>query len=96
MKLTSREIGGAICALLPFVVRIGDRSVVVVNGVQQVRWDYNYAGVVLGLLAVAICVSGLANLKEDVRAQDPRPHYAIYGAIILLGLYQAAKGAWLI
>ena len=41
MKVTRREIAALVCALIPFVVNIGDRSVKTINGVTRVRWDYN-------------------------------------------------------
>jgi len=39
---------------------------------------------------------GVRDLKEDIGEQAPAPHYAIFGAIVLLALYQIAKGAFLI
>jgi hypothetical protein len=96
MKVTSKEIVGLICALLPFVVHIGDRSVVTINGVETVRWDYNYAGVVLGVIALAVTYAGLRDLKQDIRNQAPAPHYAIYAVIAVIAIYQIAKGAYLI
>ena len=96
MKVTKTEIAALVFALLPFVVRIGDRSVETVNGVERVRWDYNYAGVILGLVALVAVYIGLRDLKHDVPDQPPAPHYAVLGAIALLALYQIAKGAFLI
>jgi hypothetical protein len=96
MKVTRNEIAALICALLPFVVHIGDRSVQTINGVTQVRWDYNYAGVVLGVIALVVVYVGLRDLKQHIGDQTPAPHYAILGTITLLALYQIAKGAFLI
>jgi hypothetical protein len=96
MKVTRREIAALVCALLPFVVVIGDRSVETINGVTRVRWDYNYAGVILGVIALVVVYVGLRDLKEDSGEQAPAPHYAIFAAIALLALYQIAKGAFLI
>ena len=96
MKLTRSEIAALVCALLPFVVVIGDRSVETINGVTHVRWDYNYAGVILGVIALVVVYVGLRDLKENIGEQPPAPHYAIFAAIVLLALYQIAKGAFLI
>ncbi len=96
MKMTRSEIAALVCALLPFVVVIGDRSVETINGVTHVRWDYNYAGVILGVIALVVVYVGLRDLKEDIGEQPPAPHYAIFAAIVLLALYQIAKGAFLI
>jgi len=96
MKVTRSEIAALVCALLPFVVNIGDRLVQTIDGVTRVRWDYNYAGVVLGVIALVVVYVGVRDLKEDIGEQAPAPHYAIFGAIVLLALYQIAKGAFLI
>ena len=96
MRVTRNEIAALVLAALPFVVSIGDRSVVTVNGVTQVRWDYNYAGVVLGIIALVVLYVGVRDFKEHVGDQAPAPHYAILAAIALLALYQIAKGAFLI
>ena len=96
MKVTKAEIAALVFALLPFVVVIGDRSVEAVNGVTRVKWDYNYAGVVLGVVALVAIYIGLRDLKHEQPEQPPMPHYAICGAIGLLALYQIAKGAFLI
>jgi hypothetical protein len=96
MKVTKAEIAALVFALLPFVVRFGDRSVETVNGIERVKWDYNYAGVVLGVVALVAIYIGLRDLKDEQPEQPPMPHYAICGAIGLLALYQIAKGAFLI
>lgn len=96
MKVTKAEIAALVFALLPFVVRIGDRAVETVNGVTRVKWDYNYAGIVLGVVALVAIYIGLRDLKDEQPEQPPMPHYAICGAIGLLALYQIAKGAFLI
>jgi hypothetical protein len=98
MKVMKHEIGAFVLAALPFVVKIGDRSVETINGVAQVRWDYNYAGIVLGIIALVVVYAGQRDLKESIELEDePRaPHYAIFAAIALLAIYQIAKGAFLI
>ncbi len=96
MRPTKHEIGALILAALPFVVRIGDRSVETINGVTRVRWDYNYAGVVLGIVALIVVYVGVRDLTETIGEEAPVPHYAIFAAIVLLAIYQIAKGAFLI
>ncbi len=96
MKVTRHEITAFVLALLPFVVSVGDRSVQTINGVPRVLWDYNYAGVILGVVALVVVYIGLRDLKENIGDQPPAPHYAIFAAIFLLALYQIAKGAFLI
>ena len=65
MKVTKAEIAVLVFALLPFVVRFGDRSVETVNGIERVKWDYNYAGVVLGVVALVAIYIGLRDLKDE-------------------------------
>ncbi len=96
MRLTRNEITALVCALLPFVVSIGDRSDQTVNGVTQVRWDYNYAGVVLGIVSLVVVYMGLRDLKQQIGSEAPMPHYAVLAVIALLALYQIARGAFLI
>lgn len=95
MEFMRGKIGALVAALLPFVVYFGDRSTVTRDGVTRVLFDYNYAGVVLGVLAVILAVIAARNLPRGAQAA-PMPHYAVLGAIALLGLYQALKGASLI
>jgi len=98
MKVTKAEIAALVFALLPFVVRIGDQSVETVSGVTRVKWDYNYAGVILGVMALVAIYISLRDLNSEQpeQPQQPMPHYALCGAIGLLALYQIAKGAFLI
>jgi hypothetical protein len=98
MKLTKRERTGLILAALPFVVTVGDSAAVTVNGVTTVRWDYNYAGVVLGLIALLVVYMGMRDLNASIayKPEPPAPHYAVFAAIGLLAIYQIAKGAFLI
>ena len=96
MKVTKAEIAALIFALLPFVVRIGDRTVETVNGVTRVKWDYNYAGILLGIIALVAIYIGLRDLRDEQSEQLLAPHYALCGAIGLLALYQIANGAFLI
>ena len=98
MKLTKHEITALVLAALPFVVSIGDRAVATVNGVTTVHWDYNYAGVIFGFAALLVLYMGIRDLYAS-RAYKPEPsapRYAIFAAIGVLAIYQAAKGASLI
>ena len=98
MKLTKHEKIALVLAALPFVVTVRDWSVETVNGVTTVRWDYNYAGVVLGLIALCVVYTGVRELNASIayKPQPRAPHYAIFAAIALLAVYQIAKGASLL
>ncbi len=98
MKPTKHEMTALVLAVLPFVVQVRDRAVETVNGVTTVRWDYNYAGVVLGLVALLVVYMGVRDLNasREYKPEPRAPHYAIFTPIALLAIYQAAKGAFLI
>ena len=72
MKLTKHERTGLVLAALPFIVTIGDSAAVTVNGVTTVRWDYNYAGVVLGLIALLVVYMGMRDLLKTQGVEPPR------------------------
>jgi hypothetical protein len=98
MKLTKHAKTALVLAVLPFTVRVGERAASTINGVTTVHWDYNYAGVVLGLVALIVVCVGVRDLHVSP-AYDPEsraPHYAIFMAIVVLAIYQSAKGASLI
>jgi hypothetical protein len=95
MEFMRGKIGALVAALLPFVVHFGDRSTVTRDGETTVLFDYNYAGVVFGLLAVGLAIAAARNLPRSAQAA-PVPHYAILAAIAALGVYQALDGAALI
>jgi hypothetical protein len=62
------------------------------------RWDHNYAGVVLGLVALLLIYMAVRDLFVS-QVYKPEPlasHYAISAPIALLAIYQIAKGASLI
>jgi hypothetical protein len=98
MKLTKHAITALVLAVLPFVIKLGDRAVETVNGVTTVRWDYNCAGVALGLIALLVLYIGVRELNASIayRPQPRAPHYVTFAAIGLLAIYQAANGAFLI
>src|SRR5690349_10786633 len=98
MKLTKYERTALILAALPFVTRVGERATMTINGVTTVRWDYNYAGVVLGLIALLVIYMGVRDLfaSREYKPQPRAPHYAIFTPIALLAIYQIANGAFLI
>jgi hypothetical protein len=98
MKVTKHAITALVLAALPFVVGIRDRAVRSVNGVETVHWDYNYAGPIFGLIALLVLYMGVRDLHAPSASKPaPRaPHYAMFAAISLLAIYQAAKGASLI
>ena len=98
MKLTKHEKNALVLAALPFVVKFSERASATVNGVTTVLWDYNYAGVVLGLIVLLVVYMGVRDLNASIeyKPQPRAPHYAIFTAIGLLAIYQIAKGASLI
>jgi len=91
-KVTAKEIWAIVLALASFLIYIGER--VTVSGVVQ--HDYNYAGIVCGVLAIAVAAYATLTLKRDIREQAPMPHYALLSACAALGLYQALNGASII
>jgi hypothetical protein len=91
-KVTAKEIWAIVLALASFLIYVGER--VTVNGIVQ--HDYNYAGIVCGVLAIAVAAYGAVTLKKDIGEQQPMPHYALLGGCALLGLYQALNGASII
>ena len=66
MKLTKYEKTALTLAALPFVVKFTDRAQATVNGVTTVLWDYNYAGVVLGLIALIVVYMGVRDLNASI------------------------------
>jgi hypothetical protein len=98
MKVTKHAITALVLAALPFVITIGDRAARSVNGIETVVWDYNYAGVIFGFIALLVLYMGVRDLHAPSASKpEPRaPHYAMFAAIGLLAIYQAAKGASLI
>ena len=98
MRLLQHEKTALVLAALPFVVYIGERATASFNGVTIVRWDYNFAGVILGLIALFVVYLGVRELHASIVYRlDPRaPHHAIFTAISLLAIYQIAKGASLL
>ena len=106
MRLTKQEIGALILAALPFVVHYRDRAVVTSNGETRVLYDYDYAGVILGIIALFVIAlafvatrdhfRGEYAIREDLRGEAARFHYAVLAAIAALAVYQVLKGASLI
>lgn len=91
-KITTKEIWAIVLAISPFILRFGSRATV--NGVVQ--YDYNYVGVVAGVLAIVVTIIGVVTLKRDIAEQPPMLHYLLLGASALLGLYQLLQGASII
>ena len=106
MRLTKQEIGALILAALPFVVHYRDRAVATSDGETRVLYDYDYAGVILGAIALVVVVFALVAtrdhfrseypVREDLRGEQAGFHYAVLAAIALLAVYQVLKGASLI
>jgi hypothetical protein len=106
MRLTKQEIGALILAALPFVVHYRDRSVDNSSGETRVLYDYDYAGVIFGIIALFVVVLALVAtrdqfrgdyaIREDLRGESASFHYAVLAAIATLAVYQVLKGASLI
>jgi surface polysaccharide O-acyltransferase-like enzyme len=97
MQPTRSELSALGFALAPFVVSVGDSYSRTENGVVVAAYDYNYAGVVLGVVAIALAVRAFARLPREAPAGDSRPlHLLAIGAIVGLALYQIARGASLL
>jgi hypothetical protein len=98
MKLTKYERTALTLAALPFIIRVGERATMTINGVTTVRWDYNYAGVLLGLVALLVIYMAVRDLfaSQAYKPEPLAPHYAICAPIALLAIYQIAKGASLL
>jgi hypothetical protein len=98
MRLTKYQRTALVLAALPFVVSVSERASTTINGVTRVSYDYNYAGVVLGLIALLVILIGVRDLHaSQVYKPEPRaPHYRIFATIAVLAIYQIAKGASLL
>lgn len=91
-KITTKEIWAIVLAVAPFVLYFGQSASV--NGVVQ--YDYNYAGIVAGPLAIIVAGYAAFTLKRDIGEQPPMPHYALLGVCALVGVYQFLNGASII
>ena len=91
-KITMKEIWAVVFAVAGFLIYIGQRATV--NGVVQ--YDYNFAAVVCGAIAVVIAGLGAYTLKGDIGEQPPMPHYGLLGIVALVGIYHVLNGASII
>jgi hypothetical protein len=96
MHPTRSELTALGVALAPFVVYFGESGRHTVNGEVVGHYDYNYAGIVLGVVAIVLAVKALRKLPAEAPNQ-PRPlHFAAAAGIAVLALYQIARGASLL
>ena len=101
MRLTKQEVGAPIVAALPFAVHYRDRAVDSSNGEPRVLYDYDYAGVLLGIIALVVVVFAFVatrdhfrsdyGIGEDLRGAQAGFHYAVLAAIAALARCQALK-----
>ncbi len=103
MRLTKQEIGASILAALPFVIHYRDRAVNTSDGETRVLYDYDYAGVILGVIALFVVVLAFVAtrdhfssdyaIREDLRGEAVGFHYTVLAVIGTLAVYQILKGA---
>jgi hypothetical protein len=96
MQPTRSELTALGFALAPFVVYFGDSSTQTVNGVVTSHYDYNYAGVVLGVVAIVLAVKAVLKLPAEAPSQPRALHLLAAAGIAGLALYQIARGASLL
>src|SRR5262249_4840928 len=96
MQPTRSELWALGCALAPFVVTIGASGTQTVNGQIVSHFDYNYTGVVLGVVAIALAVRAVLKLPVEAPS-EPRPLHLLAGAgIAARAIYQIVRGAGLL
>jgi surface polysaccharide O-acyltransferase-like enzyme len=96
MQPTRSELTALAVALAPFVVYFGESRTQTVNGQVISHYDYNYAGVVLGIVAIVLVVRALRRLPAEVPAQARTLHWLVLAGISVLAVYQIARGASLL
>jgi hypothetical protein len=93
MQPTRLELIALAVALAPFAVYFGESRTQTVNGQVISHYDYNYAGVVLGIAAIVLAVRAIRGLPTEVPAQQRTLHWLLLAGIIVLAGYQIARGA---
>jgi hypothetical protein len=96
MQPTRSELTALGLALAPFVVYFGESSTHTVNGEVISHYDYNYAGIVLGVVAIVLAFKALLRLRTEAPTQPRVPHWVALVGIAALGAYQVARGASLL
>jgi hypothetical protein len=97
MRPTRSALAALGVALAPFVVTIGSRYSETINGQVVRAYDYNYAGIVFGIIAVIMAVRAVIRLPAEAASNEPRAvHIVAIAGIVALALYQIARGASLL
>jgi hypothetical protein len=93
MQPTRSELIALAFALAPFVVYVGASRTESFNGVVTSHTDYNYAGIVLGVIAIVLVIKALLRLPSDAPTGPRGLHWVALAGIAALALYQIARGA---
>jgi hypothetical protein len=96
MQPTRSELSALGMALAPFVVYVGSSYSHTVNGQIVSAYDYNYAGSVLGVVAIVLAVRAFRRLPAEASGQPRWIHIAGIAGIVALAGYQIARGASLL
>jgi hypothetical protein len=96
MQPTRSEIIALVVALAPFVVYFGASGTQTVNGQITSYYNYNYAGIVLGVVAIGLAIRAVSRLPEEAPSQPRALHLAVAAGIAVLAVYQIARGASLL
>jgi hypothetical protein len=93
---TKRTVVAALLAVAAFVVFFGETSRTIENGVVTSEREYNYGGLILGVVALILVAGETYRLFRGDRSAARGPlamHAAVFVAIAGLGLYQVLHGA---
>src|SRR5262245_66053812 len=96
MRPTRSMLWALGCALAPFVVYVGSSTTHTVNGQVTSHTDYNYAGIVLGVVAIMLAVKAVLRLPVEAPTQPRALHLVAGAAVAALAVYQIARGASLL
>ncbi len=96
MQPTRSEMTALGAALAPFVIHFGDSYRHTVNGQVVTAYDYNYAGVLFGVVAIVLAVQAYLKLHVEGTGQYRAVHMIGIAGIVALALYQIARGASLL
>jgi drug/metabolite transporter (DMT)-like permease len=89
---TKRTVLALVLALAGFVVTIGDSGQTIEGGRVTDSYEYNYAAVGLGSLAIAVAALEAMRLLRTRDSQLP-VHLVLLAGVGLLGLYQILSGS---
>ena len=95
---TGQEIGGAVCALLGFMVHFGSSTSRAVNGVVVESSQTDYGRILFGILAVVLAgfAATSSSRSRIVPTGSMGLHKALAAAIACVGAYHLAVGFGLV